>query len=136
MDTLPLIYLAGPYTHEDPNVMAWRFRQLTRATAELSARGLAIFSPITHSHEVAKVKQLPTEWSFWERIDSAFVRKCDEFWVLQLEGWDRSVGVKAETELAHSLGMPVRYVQPKSFTEALQGYSERLRQMEPCHYDN
>jgi len=68
-----------------------------------------VFSPIVHSHPLVAFA-LPTGWDFWERIDRAYLARCDEVVVLMLDGWRESAGVRAEIALAHDLGKPVRFL--------------------------
>jgi hypothetical protein len=68
-----------------------------------------VFSPIAHSHSIAKYG-LPVDWSFWEAQDRRLLQACDEVWVLMLDGWCESVGVQAEIRIAQTLGKPVRFV--------------------------
>jgi hypothetical protein len=103
-------YLASPYSHPDPEVRHQRFEAVNKAAAELMRRGHVIFSPISHSHIIARDHDLPTDWEFWERIDLEFVKKCDELWVLKLDGWEESKGVWAEICIAKSLDLPVKFI--------------------------
>jgi nucleoside 2-deoxyribosyltransferase len=106
------IYLASPYSHPDPEVRHQRFEAVNRAAANLMRQGYVVFSPISHSHIIARDHDLPTDWEFWERIDIEFVKKCDRLFVLMIDGWDKSHGVRAERTLAHSLGIPVEFIRP------------------------
>jgi hypothetical protein len=49
-------------------------------------------------------------WEFWEAQDRRLLQACDELWVLTLDGWQRSIGVRAEIKIAEALGKPVRLV--------------------------
>lgn len=104
-----MIYLASPYTHADPSVREARFQAVCRKAAEMMRCGVVVFSPIAHSHAIAKY-DLPHEWAFWERFDRVFLERCDEVWVLTLDGWSESRGVQAEIAMAHELGKPVTLV--------------------------
>lgn len=84
-----MIYLASPYSHADPAVREARYRAACRATAALLKAGLVVFSPIVHSHPLVAFA-LPTGWDFWERIDRAYLARCDEVVVLMLDGWEES----------------------------------------------
>ena len=42
--------------------------------------------------------------------------RCDELWCLTLDGWDKSVGVRAEVELARTLGKPVALLCPQTLS--------------------
>ncbi len=104
-----MIYLTSPYSHPDPAVRKRRFRAACRATAALLRAGEVVFSPIVHSHPLVGFA-LPTEWAFWERIDRAYLERCDEVVVLMLNGWKESVGVREEIRIARAAGKPVRFL--------------------------
>ena len=108
-----MIYLASPYTHADPSVREARFQAVCRQAAEMMRRGVVVFSPIAHSHAIAAYG-LPIEWAFWERFDRVFLERCDEVWVLALDGWSVSRGVQAEIAMARELGNPVLLINTSS----------------------
>lgn len=39
----------------------------------------------------------------------SLISKCDELWVLKIDGWEQSKGVSAEIEYAESLNIPIKY---------------------------
>jgi len=47
-----MIYLATPYSHDDPEVMEERFALVTATAAQLMLAGYVVYSPITHGHAV------------------------------------------------------------------------------------
>jgi hypothetical protein len=104
-----MIYLASPYSAAEPAVRQQRFELACRAAAELIRRGKTVFSPIAHSHAICQLG-LPKEWAFWEKHDLTFLNLCDEVVVLQLDGWQESIGVQAEIEAARRWGKPVTYL--------------------------
>lgn len=112
MEPTKLAYLASPYTHPDRAVRQARFEAACRAAAALIRRGHVVFSPIAHSHCIAR-HGLPLDWGFWEGQDRRLLAACDELWVLQLDGWEHSRGVLAEIAIARALGKPVRFVGPE-----------------------
>jgi nucleoside 2-deoxyribosyltransferase len=105
-----MIYLASPYSHANPSIREQRYLAACRATATLIRAGQVVFSPVVHSHPLVAFG-LPTAWAAWERIDRAFLERCDEVAVLMLDGWDQSVGVRAELRIARELGKPVRFLE-------------------------
>ena len=107
-----LIYLACPYSHTDPAVRDSRFEAVNKAAADLMSRGLHIFSPISHTHPIAVAGSLPTDWQFWQAYDRAILATCCKLIVLQLEGWNESVGVRAEMAIADELGIPIEHLLP------------------------
>jgi hypothetical protein len=106
-----MIYLASPYTHTDPGVREERFDAACRAAATLIRAGHHVFSPVAHSHPIARYG-LPLDWQFWESFDRRVLEMCDEVVVLTLPGWEDSVGVRAEIQLARDLGKLVAAHSP------------------------
>ncbi len=112
-----MIYLASPYSHPDAAVRERRYHEACRATVELVLAGHTVFSPIAYSHPLT-LHGLRGDWPFWERFDRAFIERCDSLVVLQLDGWDVSVGVRAEVDIAWELGLPVTYMAAPAPQEA------------------
>jgi hypothetical protein len=106
-----MIYLASPYTDADPAVRQWRFESACRAAAALTCQGKTVFSPIAHSHAICAFG-VPLDWQFWARHDRRYLEVCDEVVVLTLDGWQESVGVRAEIAIAQKLGKPISYLKP------------------------
>lgn len=106
-----LIYLACPYTDKDPKVMEKRFMAVNRAAGKLMSEGEYIFSPISHTHPIAVISDLPRNWEFWEGFDRAYLSMCNKLCVLMLDGWENSTGVNAEIEIAKELGLEIEYLE-------------------------
>jgi hypothetical protein len=113
MDANKLIYLAAPYSHRSNTIKNLRYTIICAAHAQLTKENQVIFSPISHCHHIAIEYDLPTDWKFWERIDFLFISKCDELWVLCLEGWKESRGVEAEINKAKELGLEIKFLEPR-----------------------
>ena len=108
-----MIYLASPYSHEDPDVMDRRFRAACMATARLIKKtGKNVFSPIAHSHSVSSESKLPTDWNYWSKIDEEYLGMADEVHILSLPGHDVSVGVNAEIGIAMNKGLKITFQPP------------------------
>lgn len=105
------IYLAGPYSHEHEHIRLERFAKLNKAAAKLMNKGHVVFSPVSHSHTIARhlKPELLMDHDFWMNQDLPFLEDSDEMVVLMLDGWDKSRGVNQEIETAEQLGIPVRY---------------------------
>jgi hypothetical protein len=108
----PLIYLASPYSDPDPLVRQQRFDAVCKVAARFMREGHFVFSPIAHTHPIAKAGELPLGYDYWHRYDERMFLACDALWVLMLPGWEESMGVRAEIEAAHSLGVSVTYIEP------------------------
>lgn len=111
------VYLASPYSHDRKEIMNAREAHVTRVAAALmSKHRVSFFLPITQS--AAMQRYNPTlgdgSFAFWADIDLHEVALRDETWVVQLEGWDKSIGVLAEIKHAKKLGKPVYYINPRT----------------------
>lgn len=105
-----MIYLASPYTSRDSLIIKTRFLIVEQVTAQLLEQGHFIYSPIIHCHQLASKYALPTDFDFWRRYNFDMIRRCDEFWVLTIPGWQESKGVTAECDLAYTLDLPRSHV--------------------------
>ena len=110
-----LIYVASPYS--SPNRAVEETRNIGVAVAMGYLMNLwtdlSFFSPICHTHPIATLCKLPGHWEYWKQYDETMLSRCDEIWVLCLDGVETSKGVNAEIALAKELGLPVWYVYPK-----------------------
>ncbi len=105
-----MIYLASPYSHQDPKVMDHRFHQVAESAARLMAAGVQLFCPITHTHPIVIAGALPRGAEYWLTFDRWFIERCDAVVVVMIDGWEESVGVTHEIEMARVLGKPVIFV--------------------------
>lgn len=108
-----MIYLASPYSHPDVIVRQNRFENVCRYAAFLMSRGDIVFSPIAHTHPIAIQGSLPLLWSYWKKVDIAFMKCCNRMTILRLDGWKESEGIKEEMILAHTFEMPIDYADLK-----------------------
>lgn len=106
-----MIYLASPYSHPDPAIRQQRYETVCCAAAQLMAEGHHIFSPIAMTHGIClQGKPEDFAYQFWASFDEEMIRLCDRFWILRMEGWENSKGIRAELDYAVSLGKPIKYV--------------------------
>jgi Domain of unknown function (DUF1937) len=104
------IYLAIPYTGMEES----SYDQANKAASTiLNSFKCNVFSPITHSHPIAKLGVKGT-WDYWQYIDYQFIDWCDEVWVLIPEqGISKlfeSEGVKAEIQYAKTHNKRIKYI--------------------------
>ena len=106
-----LIYLASPYSHDDPAVRVLRYEDACVACAALMRAGVTVISPIASSHAIAELGGIAGSWEQWRDLDLRLLDACDAVWVLTLDGWEKSAGVAAEIDYAEAHGKPVRGLQ-------------------------
>lgn len=101
------IYLASPYTAPETYLRKLRYKAACEAAAALSRQGHLLFSPIAHSHPVAEYG-LPKDFHFWRNWCLSFLDSwATHFCILKIDGWEKSVGIKAEMEYAREKGLPI-----------------------------
>ena len=102
-----VIFLGCPYSSDDPAVVAERVDIASRVTVELLSRGHIVVSPLPLSHPLAKHG---TPKGGWYKYCLELLKLCNSLWVLQLDGWDVSEGVRLELSAAYVRGMDIRYI--------------------------
>lgn len=112
MDDTGIIYIAGPYSHSNQNVMHARFLEHERYTNKVLYNLLQTpYSPIVHFHEMAQKYKLPTDALWWYAHNKRMLHVSQEVHVLMLPGWKESKGTSQEIKWASALGIEVRYVE-------------------------
>ena len=109
-----IIYLAGPYTHGDPQIREQRYNIITSVAADLISQGYIVFSPLTMTHPIDKLlasKDATLGSDYWVKFDEAFMEFCSEIVVLMLDGWEKSSGVARELDYFRDRGRPVHWLQ-------------------------
>lgn len=107
------LYLASPYNHKNKAIRTLREKQITMIAAKLTAKyGHCMFLPITQSAAMARCHEFGTGFDEWAQIDLTAIEAMQEFWVVKLDGWDKSIGVRYETQYATKLKKTIRYIDP------------------------
>lgn len=112
---MKLIYLASPYSHPSAAVREWRYQCNLRAAAMMMKEGYAVFSPIAHSHPIEKFLapiNPDAMHDFWLAQDTEILKRCKEMFVLCIDGWQQSEGIKKEIVVAQEHGIPVFHKDP------------------------
>jgi hypothetical protein len=106
-----MIYLASPYTHDDPAVEQLRYTAAARMTACLIGLGAHCYSPIVYGHHLVEFG-IPGTWDAWEAHDKHMLSLSDHVRVLMLPGYESSVGIERELCYAQELGKAIYYIEP------------------------
>lgn len=107
-----LAYLATPYS-KYPGGLDAAFEEAARIAGELLKRGVTVYSPIAHTHPIAKYAKMdPLDHSVWIDFDETMMELCDVIIVAQMDTWRESKGV--EIEIAHFRNemKPVYFLDP------------------------
>ncbi|MDB5358884.1 MAG: hypothetical protein JWO51_181 [Rhodospirillales bacterium] len=119
MDNTCFWYLASPYSKYIGGIGA-AFRIAGENAAHLVRAGVAVFSPIVHSHIIAIRGAIdPFDHSIWMPLDAPLMAAARGLIVLQADGWDESRGVAIEIETFKAAHKPVFYMLPGPVSELL-----------------
>ena len=99
------IYLASPYTAQDPGIEQARVQAVKHVSGRLIREGQVIFSPLEYTEAMQQRGIVPPQG--WYLFDLAVLRSCVKLLVLALPGWQESQGVIMETAAAKALDIPV-----------------------------
>lgn len=110
--TTKRLYVASPYSHDDPQVMEDRRTAVCKFAGDLIRPGYSVFCPIAHNVAIVQQTGVPTGWEQWKDQDLGILEVCDELVVCMLPGWKESQGVAGEIKRATELGKPISYVYP------------------------
>ena len=108
-------YLASPYTKYESGTAAAN-RHAAYWTGWLSAKGISVFSPITHTHPLHEFGpcDMPRTHEFYMKIDKPFMEAAFGLMVLKLPGWDSSKGIKEEIEYFVEANKPIVFFEPST----------------------
>jgi nucleoside 2-deoxyribosyltransferase len=104
-----LFYLASPYS-KFPGGTEMAAAIVAQNAALLLDAGIHVFCPITHSHDVSRFVRNNTH-EMWMSLDEKFMRMCDAMIVLEMDGWEASIGVQAEIDWFTKNHKPVVYME-------------------------
>ncbi len=102
-----MIFLAIPYTDDDPKMIDQRVAEGEKAVVLLQNKGYSVYCPVVFFHHLGKKHGMPLTWEHWEFQCKHMIGKADKVIVLRLPRWDKSVGVKGEMRTANKLNIPV-----------------------------
>ena len=106
-------YLATPYTKYSTGLDA-AFEDSCIIAAHLINMGLIVYSPIAHTHSIAKHGGVdPKNHDLWMAVEYPLVKAARGLIVAMLTGWENSVGVQKEIQLFREMGKPIFYLKPE-----------------------
>lgn len=109
-----IIYLAIPYTWNPEQ----SFIIANKVSAELMKQGYVVFSPVSHSHPIAKYLdfEIKFDHDFWMSKDLPILKRCDKiiFVVIGDDGMsliDDSNGCQNEKKTAIENNIKIEYLK-------------------------
>jgi len=106
------IFISFPYSHDDQAVTDQRVLQAREYCLKLISEGHSFFSPAISGHDLIhqlglNPKETGMAFSHWEEFCYSYLDVSDEFHLLKLDGYDRSIGCGGELLRARIKKIPV-----------------------------
>jgi len=111
-------YLAIPYSDPDDAVMQSRYEIALKVMAKYINEDLPIYCPVAHWHNVELNHDMPRGYEFWYKLDRLFLSKASGLIVVQIPGWEKSIGVTDEIVLAKEFKIPILYYKPSEINSS------------------
>ena len=129
IDTLrdyKLVYVATPFSKYSDGLAA-AYEDACQVVGDLLRYNINAFSPIVHSYGISEHANIdPLDHKFWMRVDKPYMEKCDALIVMQLDGWDESVGIGMEIKAFREAGKPIHFIKPVKAMGALETSVHKL----------
>ena len=103
------IFISMPYTHPDEEIMRERANIARKYSADIVDKmGLSLVCPVLIGIDyISSGVDIQMTHQEWLDFSLLYMKGCDEVWILCIEGYDLSNGVKAEIQYADELEIPV-----------------------------
>lgn len=108
------IFLATPYSHPDFKITQDREYLVTEVAARLMNRDQIVYSPITYGYAIAHRFELPHDMAFWITLNDAMLERAATLYILDIPGWQTSLGVKHEYHFALARNIPTYLIHPET----------------------
>lgn len=106
------VYLATPYRLH-PFGLSCAAYDARRHVGYLIREGFSVFSPIAHSHDVARACGLdPTDNDLWIKQFAPLMEAAAALVIAKIPSWDVSDGVAKEAAYFQAAGKPVVEMEP------------------------
>jgi uncharacterized protein DUF1937 len=109
-------YLASPYSHSDPRVVADRYLEAQKCFVWLLRQKIWTYSPIIHCHDLCQRFGLPCDAAFWWEYNREMLKSASKIYVLLLDGWQESRGVSEELVFADAANIAINFIHPSTYT--------------------
>lgn len=124
-----MIYLATPYSDSNPVIREERYRLACSLTTTCVKEKVPCYCPIAFWVPIAEEYGLITSAAFFMVQNDALLAKCEELWIITMEGWNRSIGIemeRAEFQRIHNSAKDVYHYTAGEVYDACLEYHGRL----------
>ena len=114
-------YLGSPYSRYLAGIDA-AYEDVCHERGLLVQNGVACFSPVIHSHPVARYCDMdPYDYAIWMPSEAPIMDCAKGLIVLMLDGWENSDGLKQEMRFFREKKLPIVFMTPGTVPSELLG---------------
>ena len=107
-----LWYLATPYS-KYPGALEAAFELACDTAGILIRANVPVFSPIAHSHPIARVCGMdPLDHRIWLPADAPMMAAATGLILLRAESWEQSYGMRVERDAFDAACKPIVWMDP------------------------
>jgi len=116
-----MIYIQSPLTDESRFVMENRYNINLQFTTKLIQKYIACFNPIVYGWGFYSKGLLANDPIIWFPVNYNFMIHATHSIVLQLKNWEKSLGVKTESDYFRRQEIPITYISEKTIMDIISG---------------
>lgn len=106
------VFIISPYTDVDPDVTRIRVIDTEQYIVQLiTVNKVIAYSAIIAFEHLLNDYAIPSDYVYWKTLCSTMMECAKEVHVLKLEGWEKSIGVQSEIDLAIKMNKPIKYIE-------------------------
>lgn len=108
-----VVFLSVPFSHPDSRIRIHRYLEAQKHVDQLAQKGILAICPVITFYDVAErvyAGELNISHEQWMDVSLSALSICKVCHVLQIEGWDVSVGVTQEIEYCKANGINLEFV--------------------------
>ena len=112
-----MIVVSGPYSSTDKEVKKARTKVIADVCVKIMTQGIFWYSekkligasPLLSGLAILEKSEmvLPDSYEFWNDFCRSFIRGAEALFVVDIEGWETSSGVRGEIKVARECSVPV-----------------------------
>jgi hypothetical protein len=109
----PLFLLSAPFSHIDPAVKIIRKVFIAEMAIKMINHGIFVISPVSYGVSLVEYAKTDkkTDFETWKEFCLCVVNASAGLYVINIEGWNESTGVKEEISMALDLEKPVFLIE-------------------------
>lgn len=108
----PRVYLAGAITSPTVDLYTKRVATHAKCALALEAQGeVTVYSPASETHGLVELGgKMGTTWTDWRDHDLNMLYGSNRIYVMMMDGWKESKGVRGEVKFAIQHNIPISLI--------------------------